>query len=100
MRPLGRTYLIKAEIKRDIELINGLYIPSDSDVYHDIYYQGNIISHGLGFSKEEENKLVPPGTKVIFDYKEKRGTKLIFGNNVYYIKYEDQVLGIIENEEC
>lgn len=98
MRPLGKTYLIKAEIKRDIELVNGLYIPSDSDCYHDIYYQGIIVSHGLGFSENEINDLVPVGTKVVFNYKGKNGTKLIFGNNVYYIKNEDQVLGVIEDE--
>ena len=34
--------------------------------------------------------------KKLFEYKEKRGTKLIFGKNVYYIKYEDQLLGIVE----
>jgi hypothetical protein len=27
---------------------------------------------------------------------EKRGTKLVFGNNVYYIKYDDQILGVVE----
>ena len=38
--------------------------------------------------------------KVIFEYKEKRGTKMTFGKITYYIKHEDQILGIIEDEEC
>lgn len=100
MKPIGKTYLIKADIKKDVELVNGLFIPVDNDYINDIFYQGYVLAHGTGYSEENESKLVPIGSKVIFDYKEKRGTKLIFGTNVYYIKYEDQVLGIVENEEC
>lgn len=98
MKSIGRTYLIKCEVKSGIELINGLYIPTNHDVdgISDIFYQGTVISHGTGFTDEEIKNLVPIGTKVIFEYKEKRGTKLIFGKNVYYIKYEDQLLGIVE----
>jgi co-chaperonin GroES (HSP10) len=98
MKPIGKTYLIKADIKKGPELVNGLYIPPDNDYINDVYYQGFVIAHGTGFSEDEEKTLVPCGTKVIFEYMEKRGTKLVFGNNVYYIKYEDQVLGIVENE--
>jgi co-chaperonin GroES (HSP10) len=98
MKPIGKTYLIKCEIRSNVELINGLYIPTNHDVdgISDVFYQGKIIAHGTGFSDDEIKNLVPVGTEVVFEYKEKRGTKLIFGKNVYYIKYEDQILGIIE----
>ena len=36
----------------------------------------------------------------VFEYKEKRGTKMTIGKTTYYIKDEDQILGIIEDEEC
>lgn len=102
MKPIGKTYLIKCEKRSSIELINGLYIPTNFDIdgISDVFYEGVVIEHGTGYTEDEIKKLVPIGTKVIFEWAEKRGTKLIFGKNVYYIKYEDQVLGIIEDEEC
>lgn len=102
MKPIGKTYLIKCETRSDVELINGIYIPTNYDVdgISDVFYEGIVISHGTRYTEEEIKDLVPIGTKVVFEWKEKRGTKLIFGKNVYYIKYEDQVLGIIEDEEC
>lgn len=102
MKPIGKTYLIRCKTRSDVELINGIYIPTNFDVdgISDVFYQGEVVSYGTGFSDDEIKKLVPIGTNVVFEYKEKRGTKLIFGKNVYYIKYEDQVLGIIEDEKC
>lgn len=98
MKPLGKTYLIKADVKKDIELINGIFIPVNNDYLNDIFYQGFIIAQGTGFNEDEYHKLIKIGSKVIFNYKENDGTKLVFGNNVYYIKSEEQILGIIENE--
>lgn len=98
MKPMGKTCLIKAEIKKEPQLINGIYIAATNDEMNDIFYQGKIIAYGNGYTDEEIKNLVPIGKTVIFDYKEKRGTKLIFGKNVYYIKYEDQLLGVIEDE--
>ena len=45
MKSIGRTYLIKCEVKSGIELINGLYIPTNHDVagISDIFYQATII---------------------------------------------------------
>lgn len=96
MRPLGKTYLIKAEVQKGPELVNGLFIPADNDYINDIHYQGIVMAHGLGYSDEEIKNLVPVGKSVVFEYMEKRGTKLVFGNNVYYIKYDDQILGVVE----
>ena len=45
MRPLGKTYLIKAEVQKSPELVNGLFIPADNDYINDIHYQGIVMAH-------------------------------------------------------
>lgn len=102
MKPIGRTYLIKCEHKSEIKMENGIFIPTNFDVdeIEDIFYQGEVIAYGTEFLDEEIKQLVPIGKNVIFEYKEKRGTKMTFGKITYYIKHEDQILGIIEDEEC
>ena len=102
MKPIGKTYLIKCEHKSEIKMENGIYVSSNFDVdeIEDIFYKGEVIAHGTGFSDEEIKELVPIGKTVVFEYKEKRGTKMTIGKTTYYIKDEDQILGIIEDEEC
>ena len=102
MKPIGKTYLIKCEHKSEIKMENGIYVPINFDVdeIEDIFYKGKVIAHGTGFSDEEIKELVPIGKTVVFEYKEKRGTKMTIGKTTYYIKDEDQILGIIEDEEC
>jgi co-chaperonin GroES (HSP10) len=98
MKPIGKTYLIKADVKKDIELVNGIFIPNDFDAIEDIYYQGYIVAYGTGYTEEEIKNLVPIDTKVLFNYRGKRGMKLVFGSSTYYVKDEADILGVVENE--
>lgn len=102
MKPIGKTYLIKCSAKPSVEMNNGIYVPTNFDVdeVNDIFYFGEIVSYGNGFSKDEIEKLLPLGTKVFFEFKDKRGIKIVLGKNSYYIKEEDQILGYINDEEC
>ena len=101
-RSKTKTYLIKCEHKSEIKMENGIYVPINFDVdeIEDIFYKGEVIAHGTGFSDEEIKELVQIGKTVVFEYKEKRRTKMTIGKTTYYIKDEDQILGVIEDEEC
>lgn len=96
MKPTGKTYLVKIK-KHDSkdDIINGIYIPDTSSI-HDIFYEGTIVGYGAAWSKDEEKDLIPIGTNIIFEYKKKCGTKIIFGDDVYYIHDPKDILAIKE----
>ena len=98
MKPIGKTYLIEVERKTGVEqLENGLYIPTESSI-KDIYYEGKIIAYGTSWTDEEIKDLVPIGTTVIFDYKNKKGTKIQLVNRIMYIHEKEQVIAIKEED--
>ena len=93
MKPIGKTYLIEVQKKNDIEqLDSGIYVPSD------IYYEGKVIGYGTSWTDEEIKDLVPIGKTVIFDYKNKKGTKIQLVNRIMYIHEKEQVLAIKEED--
>ena len=97
MKPVGKTYLIK--IKKHDEkddIIDGIYIPDNSSI-NDIYYEGVVEAYGAGWTKKEIKNLVPIGKKVIFEYKKKSGTKVVFGETIYLIHEADDILAIKED---
>ena len=97
MKPIGKTYLIKVQEQKEANnIINGIYIPDNSSI-HDLYYEGTIIEYGAGWNKEELKDLLPIGTNVFFEYKIKCGTKLIIGDNIYYIHEPKNILAIKED---
>lgn len=98
MKPIGKTYLIKIK-KHDPkkDMINGIYIP-DTSCVHDLYYEGTVEAYGSNWSKKELKNLIPIGKTVIFEYKKKCGTKIIIGENIYYIHNADDILAIKEED--
>lgn len=91
MQPIGKNYLVKMEHKRD-QQINGIFVP-DVSQYQSIPYIGYIESAG----PLVKNPLVQ-GTKVICNYKtnDRNSTKLMLGDQLYYIYNENDIIGIIE----
>jgi hypothetical protein len=98
LKPIGNTLLIITERNTGTpELINGLYIPTDSDSIKSIHYTGTIKEHGT-LVDDETKKILPIGTKVIFDWKSKTGTKLELCRQLVYIKDVNDILAIMEEE--
>ena len=93
MQPIGDFYLVKMECKKN-QQIDGIYVP-DVSGYSSIPYIGFIESAGP-MVKNPLNK----GTKVICNYKStnRNNTKLMLGNDLYYIYNEQDILGVIEDE--
>lgn len=102
MKPIGKTYLIKCEHQSEIKMENGIFVPVNFDVNEidDIFYQGEVVAYGTDFTDDEIKDLISIGKTVIFDYKGKNGIKMTFGKTTYYVKDKDQILGVVENEEC
>ena len=98
MKPVGKTYLIKIK-KHDHkdDNIDGILIPDNSSI-HDLYYEGIIKEYGCGWSEEEKKNLIPIGKTVIFEYKIKCGTKIVLGEDIYYIHEEKNILAIKEDK--
>ena len=98
LKPIGNTILITTERNTGTpELINGLYIPADSDSIKSIHYIGTIKEYGT-LVDDETKKMLPIGTKVIFDWKAKTGTKLELCRQLVYIKDVNDILAIVEEE--
>ena len=98
MKPIGKTYLIEVQKKNDIEqLDSGIYVPNDNS-FSDIYYEGKVIGYGTSWTDEEIKDLVPIGKTVIFDYKNKKGTKIQLVNRIMYIHEKEQVIAIKEED--
>ena len=87
MKPIGKTYLVKVKIEKDLEQVDGIYLPNFSSV-HDTFYEAYIYEYGTGWTDKELKeikKTLPIGKKVYINYKDKSGFKLVFGSNAYYI---------------
>lgn len=98
LKPIGNTLLIITKRNTGApELVNGLYIPTDSDTIKSIHYIGTIKEYGT-LVNDETKKMLPIGTKVIFDWKAKTGIKLELCRQLVYIKDVNDILAIMEDE--
>jgi co-chaperonin GroES (HSP10) len=94
--PIGNTVLITTKKENEnITLVDGIYIPTEKNNLKTIHYIGNIASYGTLVTDETKN-ILPIGTKVLFDWKKKSGTKLQIDNKLLYIKDVNDILGVIE----
>ena len=98
MKPIGKTYLIKAEYDSGITKQGDIYVVNDVNKNDDVFWKGIIIAYGTGFSKEEEKDLLPIGTKVVMEYGKKAQMKVVISGTVCYVRDVDEVIGVIEDE--
>ena len=80
---------------QQINITDGIYIPDNSSI-HDVYYEGTVVEYGTGWTKNEMKDLIPIGESIYFEYKQKCGTKIVIGENVYYIHEPENILAIKE----
>ncbi len=92
MQPIGNKYLIKVEQKSE-DVVNGIVLPSIKK-NEEVYYEGVIESYGTHMIGTE---LIPIGTCVYFDWKNKNAkTRLQLNNGFYYICEPNSILAIKE----
>ena len=95
MKPIGRTYLIECEKIDDITKEGDIYVVNSVDKVKDGFWKGVVKEYGTLLDGDD---LVPIGTKVVMDTTKKAEAKLVLGKKVYYIKKEDEIIGVIEDE--
>lgn len=82
MNPIGNKYLVKVDVSVKDEAVGGIYLPQGS-ISQNVHYKGTVVAHGTAMT---ENELIPEGSKIYFDWKNKEAkTKLHLDNSVYYI---------------
>ena len=99
MKPIGKTFLIKVNRnKEQYDKVGDIFVPNSSGV-GDIYFEGNLIEYGTGWSNDELENFPKLGSNVYFDYTKKEGkTKVVLGEGVFYIIDEKNLLAIKEEE--
>lgn len=96
MRPIGKTYLIKCPDEDPISLEDRIYVINNVDKQKDGHWKGVVAAYGNGFTDEEKKNLLPIGTPVVMNYTVKAEMKLIIKNIVYYVRKEEDIVGVIE----
>ena len=101
MIPLKKTYLVKLDKLDAYDNEGGIYIPNPT-VEHQDGWKGTIVEHGAGWTEEERKDLIPVGTRVVMSYgkdtSDGGGRKLVIKQQVYLVRTEDNILGVIEDE--
>lgn len=99
MKPIGKTFLIKAKRSNEqYDNVGGIFVPNSSGV-GDIYFEGTLQEYGIGWSDEELKNFPKLGSNVYFDYTKKEGkTKVVLGEGVFYIINEKDLLAVKEEE--
>ena len=96
MIPIGRTYLIECDPPESITNEGGIFVVNEVDKMKDGFWKGKVKAYGTLFTEEEKKNLVPIGSEVIMDVKKKADIKIVIKNKVFYVRKEDEILGVIE----
>lgn len=96
MIPIGRTYLIECDPPENITNEGGIFVVNNIDKLKDGFWKGKVIAYGTLFTEEEKKDLVPIGSEVIMDVKKKADIKIVIKGKVFYVRKEDEILGVIE----
>jgi co-chaperonin GroES (HSP10) len=101
MKPVGKTYLIKAEIPQE-EKVGDIFIPQTAASYESVYFIGTVVDYGTGFTSDEKSELLPIGTRVLLDYRKEvsqNKIRLHLDQEIFYVYEPEHILAILEEEE-
>lgn len=100
MKPIGKTYLIDAELPKDEIKEGGIIIPITENKRNYEPFIGYIKQYGIGFTEKQKKELIPIGTKVILNYnKGVKKTKLFMDEKIYFIYNPEDILAIITQDQ-
>ena len=98
MKPTGKTYLLKCEIdKEDAINENGIFVLNNINRYEDGFWKAVVIGYGTKVDLSKDKDILPIGTKVVIDCRDKTGMKLVIRESVLYVKPIENILGVIED---